>query len=214
MEYLNQVRKTVREAIGATPAVKAVLEGNASPAVYRHYLSNVWHYAQHSGTVIAIAGARCVLTHPPLAAYLLHHAQEELGHDVWALQDLEVMGVDEADVRKSRPLPACAAMVGYEYYLAAHANPVSLFGWLFVLEAMGDDLGHVVARRVREALNVDQGVKFLAGHGEADEEHTREIIEQIETNIGPADMADVHHVADVVGALYIRLFEEIGEAAA
>jgi pyrroloquinoline quinone (PQQ) biosynthesis protein C len=213
MEYLNKVRKNVREAISATPAVTAVLKGNASPAVYKHYLSNVWHYAQHSGTVIAIAGARCVQSHPALAAYLLHHAQDELGHDVWALQDLEVMGVDADEVRASRPLPACAAMIGYEYYLAAHANPVSLFGWLFVLEAMGDDLGHVVARRVREALNAAEGVKFLAGHGEADEEHTKEIIDQIRTNIPAADMPDVHHVADVIGSLYVRLFQEIGEAA-
>lgn len=214
MDYLNQVRGNVRNAIGAVPAVRAVLEGNANPAVYRHYLANVWHYAQHSGAVIAMAGARCVGTHPPLAAYLLHHAQEELGHEAWALQDLAAMGADEAEIRQSRPLPACAAMIGYEYYVAAHANPVGLFGWLFVLEAMGDDLGHLVARQVRDALDAADGIKFLAGHGEADEEHTRDIIEQIENNIGPEDMADVHHVADVVGSLYVRMFHEIGEAAA
>ena len=88
--------------------------------------------------MIGLAGTRCVLSHPPLAQYLLHHAQEELGHDQWALQDLAALGVSEAKARKSRPVPACAAMVGFEYYIAGYGNPVALFGWLYVLEAMAN----------------------------------------------------------------------------
>ena len=212
MDYLHGVREQVRTDIGNTPAVKAVLSGKANAGVYRRYLENVWHYAQHSATVIAMAGARCVLSHPKLSDYLLRHAQEELGHEAWAMQDLAAMGVMESEVRLSRPVPSCAAMIGYEYYIAAHANPVGLFGWLFVLEAMGDDLGHAVASKISSALDLPSGVKFLDGHGEADEEHTREIIEQIERHVGPADMDDVRHVADVVGGLYTRMFVEIGEA--
>ena len=81
----------------------------------------------------------------------MHHADEELGHEQWALDDLAVLGVPAQLVRASRPVPACAAMIGYEYYIAAHANPVALFGWLYTLEAMGDDLGSRIARNVAYA---------------------------------------------------------------
>lgn len=209
MEYLEKVRADVREALTGMELIADAIAGRGDPKFYARYLTNVWHYAQHSATVIGLAGTRCVLSHPPLAQYLLHHALEELGHEQWALDDLKALGVTEAEVRKTRPVPACASMIGYEYYIAGHANPVALFGWLYVLEAMGDDLGHIVAEGFTEGLDLPGGVKFLAGHGEADEEHTRDIIEQIETNIEGADLDDVHHVADVVADIYTRMFQEI-----
>jgi heme oxygenase len=211
LEQLEHLRTHVRESLLGLDGIQAVVAGNADPAFYRRYLENVWHYAQHSSVVIGLAGSRCVATHPPLAQYLLHHALEELGHDAWALEDLAALGADVAAARRSRPVPACAAMIGFEYYTAGHANPVGIFGWLYVLEAMGDDLGHLAAAAVAAGLSLPDGVRFLAGHGDADEDHTRDIIEQIETNIPADDMDDVIHVAEVVADLYVRMFEEIGD---
>jgi len=211
MDYLLQVRKNVLEAIQLTPAVQGVLSGEPNPVVYGRYLTNVWHYAQHSSIVIGHAAARCVPDNPKLADYLFHHAREELGHDVWALQDMEALGMNIDDVRKSRPVPSCAAMVGFEYFTASHANPVGLFGWLYVLEAMGDDLGQVVSERIAQGLKLPDGVKFLKGHGEADVAHTKDLTEQIQTNIDSQDIDDVYHVADVMADLYVRIFREIGE---
>ncbi len=68
----------------------------------------------------------------------------------------------------------------------------------------------VVSLQVSKSLDLPDGVRFLAGHGDADEDHTREIIEQIEAHIHGDDLADVHHVADVVADLYVRMFEQIG----
>ena len=116
-------------------------------------------------------------------------------------------------VRASRPLPACAAMVGYEYYVAGHANPVGLFGWLYTLEAMGDDLGGRIAQAIGPHLDATggRGVKFLHGHGVADHDHTADLTRMISTHITePADRADVDHVADVVGELYVSIFRQIG----
>jgi heme oxygenase len=211
MQYLTAVRKRVLEGITATPIVASVLSGDADPQAYARYLTNVWHYAQHSSTVIGLAGSRCVARNPRLADYLLHHAREELGHEQWALDDLAVLGVTPESVRASRPVVSCAAMIGYEYYVAGVANPVGLFGWLYVLEAMGDDLGGMVAKALGSALQLDSGLKFLAGHGEADVEHTRDIIEQIEQHVDEQDLPDVHHVADVVADLYVRMFHELSD---
>jgi len=213
MEYLNTIRQTVLDELQQTHIVREVLEGRPNPALYARYLTNVWHYARHSARVIGMAGARCVPSHPKLADYLLHHAREELGHEEWALDDLRATGFDPDRIHHTRPVPSCSAMIGVEYYTAAHANPVGLFGWLYVLEAIGDDLGHVVGDRIAEGLELAQGVKFLKGHGEADAEHTRDLIEQISNNVDAADRPDVHHVADVIGDLYVRMFREIGEEA-
>ena len=209
MEHLAEVRRLVLENLKGTDAVASVLAGDADPEMYGRYLTNVWHYAQHSATVIGLAGSRCVHAHPKLADYLLHHAREELGHERWAIDDLAALGIAEDSLRETRPTTSCAAMIGFEYYIAGHANPVGLFGWLYVLESMGDDLGGIVSDRIRESLDLPSGVKFLEGHGEADEEHTKDIIEQIEQNVCAADMPDVHYVADVVADLYVQMFREL-----
>jgi len=213
MEHLLRVRQRVLDGILSVEVVKDVLAGRLDRAVYIAYLSNVFHYAQHSATVIAMAGARAVQRHPELARYLMHHADEELGHEQWALDDLAALGVPAETVRASRPNTACAAMIGYEYYIAGHANPVALFGWLYTLEAMGDDLGSRIAQAIGPQLagTGGRGLKFLAGHGETDHDHTADLTRMISTHItDPADRADVDHVADVVGELYVSMFQQIG----
>ena len=212
MEHLLRVRERVLDGIVSVEAVRQTLAGHLDPAVYVSYLSNVFHYAQHSAIVIAMAGARAVTRHPQLARYLLHHADEELGHEQWALDDLAALGVPAEVVRARRPVPACAAMIGYEYYIAGHANPVSLFGWLYTLEAMGDDLGTRIAQAIGPHLKDTggRGLKFLAGHGEADHAHTADLTRMISTHLtDAADVADVNHVADVVGELYVSMFRQI-----
>jgi pyrroloquinoline quinone (PQQ) biosynthesis protein C len=213
MEHLLEVRRSVLQRIQATPGVARVLAGEGTREFYGRYLTNVWHYARHSAIVIGMAGARAVPDDPELAHYLLHHAREELGHEQWALEDLAALGVGREEVEASRPVPSCAAMIGYEYYVAGHANPVGLFGWLYVLEAMGDDLGHLASEQIRAGLGLEGGVKFLAGHGEADEAHTADLTVQIRDNVKPADRPDVHHVADVVAELYTRMFDELSSGA-
>lgn len=215
MEHLLHVRRRVLEGITAVDGVQQALAGRLDRALYVAYLTNVYHYARHSATVIALAGARTVGRHPELARYLIHHADEELGHDQWALDDLAALGVAASTVRASRPVPACAAMIGYEYYIAGHANPVGLFGWLYTLEAMGDDLGSRIADAIRPQLagTDGRGLKFLAGHGVADHDHTADLTRMISTHVtDPADRADVEHVADVVGDLYVGLFRQIDAA--
>jgi pyrroloquinoline quinone (PQQ) biosynthesis protein C len=212
MNHLREVRKKVRSGLEATTIVREALGGQVDRGLYARYLTNAFHYAGHSPKVMAIAAARCMDDHPDLAAYLLHHADEERGHDRWALADLRALGVEEAAVRASAPVPSCSAMIGYVHYVAGVANPVGLFGWMYVLEAVGEDLGKTVTEKLREALPGAGGHRFVAGHGIADVGHTHEITEQIENHVrADGDRRDVNRVADVVADLYVRMFREIGE---
>jgi pyrroloquinoline quinone (PQQ) biosynthesis protein C len=215
MEYLLTVRQRVLRELTGNRSIQGVLAGKPDLALYGRYLANVFHYACHSAEVIALAGARCTRSHPEASRYLMHHAEEEMGHELWALEDLAVLGIEAADVRAARPVPACAAMIAFEYYIAGRTNPVGLFGWLYVLEAMGDDLGKRVAAGLQGALGGTQrGIKFVAGHGVADHDHTADLTQVISRHItAPEDVADVNHVADVTADLYMRMFEQIGTQA-
>lgn len=211
MEYLLSVRQHVRDQLQNTSGIKAVLAGKPSREFYIRYLINVYQYAQHSPKVIGLAATRCTSSHPQLARYLLHHADEEMGHDLWALADLRDLGVNEAEVRASYPEPACTSMIGVTYYTAGYANPIALFGWLYVLEAMGDDLGSLAAQRIDEGLKLQgKALRFLAGHGVNDVAHTADLTNHISKYVvDPVDRSDINHVANVVSDLYVRMFEEI-----
>lgn len=211
MKRLIELRKETELGILRAPITQALMADQLEADLYQKYLLNVWHYALHSSKVIGLAGSRAVNSHPELADYLFHHAQEEMGHDEWVMEDLTQLGWTRERVASTRPTPHCAAMIGYEYYLAGIANPVSLFGWLYILEAMGDDLGREVGRRIASHPALANSVKFVVGHGEADEAHTADLSNMIARHVQGPDMEDVIHVAEVITELYVAMFHEIGD---
>lgn len=212
MERILSIREQVHEELSTTRIVQMVLAGSLDLDLYRRYLVNARYYAQFSPVVMALGGSRCVRQHAELGRYLVSHAEEEAGHDRWALQDLADLGVDEEAALAAAPVNACRSLVGYVHFLAGHANPLALFGWMYILEAVGEDLGAIAGRSLVAQLGeAGTATRFVAGHGEADAEHTPEIAERIERYI--RDASDLHAVADaasVVKDLYLRMFREIG----
>src|SRR5690349_17426730 len=110
MEYLETIRQQVFTELRDTKILKSLFSGVLDTAMYSRYLINAYHYAQYSPKVMALGASRCVNTHPELASYLLHHADEERGHEAWALEDLRDLNVSEAYARAAKPVPACASM--------------------------------------------------------------------------------------------------------
>ena len=213
MQTLTDIRAAVLTRLQRSIMYQRIMEGGLDKNLYAGYLVNVYHYAQHSPKVIGMAGARAANTHPELAAYLLHHATEEIGHERWARSDLIDLGLKPEQISASRPNTACLGMIGMEYYIAGTANPVSLFGWMFTLEALGDDVGHLISRQLDRTLTLEgRGAYFLAGHGDADHDHIQEITQTIEKHMrDPSDLADTLHVAHASADLYLRMLDEVVE---
>ncbi len=208
MQELTSLRSEALERVKRS-RIFSRLETGLDRGTYAAYLVDVYQYAQHSAKVIALAGSRAVSSHPALAAYLMRHGTEEIGHEQWAYSDLRKLGLAEEAIRASRPGTACASMIGLEYFVAGHWNPVALFGWMFVLESLGDDIGHFAAQRIGRALDDSSATYFLAGHGDADHDHAREITETIQKHMtDPADVADTLHVARVARDLYLGILDE------
>lgn len=181
---LRAMQDRLSTRILSTDIVRQLDRGGIAVDQYRAYMSDVYCYALHSAQVIALASSRLVLSHPPLAQYLFRHAEEELGHDQWAASDLRDLGLSPAAIRSLSPSSPCVRMIGLEYYYAVHANPIGLFGWMFVLESLGGRIGGVMAQTVDRVLQLDgKGTYFLRGHGEADEHHSEDLYAVISENV-------------------------------
>ena len=209
---LRAVRASVMHELSRCRIVADLLQGIVRREDYVAYLTNVQHYARYSPMIMAAAGSRCSSTHPELALYLFRHAAEEHGHDDWALQDLDRLGVSPEAAQDARPVPACAAMVGYVQSLANCENPAAVFGWMYILEGVGADLGATAGEKLRNSQNGrDQPIQFVAGHGMADAHHIEEIEEVIKEHIvTEKDRAQVCEAARVVAYLYLTMFRQIG----
>jgi pyrroloquinoline quinone (PQQ) biosynthesis protein C len=213
MDELGIIRSETLERLKRTEMFRRLQGTSLDRNTYAGYLVNVYHYARHSPHVISLAGSRAVQSNPRLAAYLMRHATEEIGHERWAHSDLLRLGLTEDQIRASRPGTYCTSMIGMEYFVAGHWNPLALFGWLFVLEALGDDVGHFVAGRLDSSLRLDSSATyFLRAHGTADHDHIRDIVEAIQEHMkDPNDIADMLHIAKVSGDLYLGILDEVVE---
>jgi hypothetical protein len=181
---LREMQDNAVKHIMARPLVHSIFRGTMKRSEYIRYMSDVYCYALHSSQVIALAGARLVLSHPPMAEYLFAHAGEELGHDKWARSDLSDLGLPDQDIASIRASAPCHRMLGLEYYYAAHDNPIGLFGWMFVLESLGGQVGGAVADALDRTLQLQgKGLWFLKGHGEADAHHSEDLCRVIEENL-------------------------------
>jgi hypothetical protein len=83
-----------------------------------------------------------------LADYFAKHIEEEQGHDLWVIQDLEVLGYPRSLVKSLEPLQCIVELVGSQYYWVLHHHPVALLGYIAILEgypmsaAAADELQH------------------------------------------------------------------------
>jgi hypothetical protein len=69
-----------------------------------------------------------------MAPYLEQHIKEELHHDDWLLEDLEVLGLPRGDVLRRMPSSSVASMIGGHYYWILHHHPVAKLGQIAVME--------------------------------------------------------------------------------
>jgi len=111
---------------------------------------------------------------PPLAAYLDRHIEEERGHDAWLLDDLAHAGLPRDAVLARIASPRTAALVGAQYYWAQHEHPVSILGYLMVLE--GRPLPHELIDQMQTASGLPAAAfRTLREHARLDPDHADEL---------------------------------------
>jgi hypothetical protein len=114
-----------------------------------------------------------------IADYYRTHAAEETHHDDWLLDDLVAIGGDRAKILARMPSSEVASLVGAQYYWALHVHPVSLFGYLAVLEGNPSSLRQLERIRSAHALPA-QGFRTMVKHARLDPHHRDEMFAQLD----------------------------------
>jgi hypothetical protein len=149
--------------------------------VYRAYLATMHTVVRSAVPLLeaALDEARCRRAADPLAAaleaYYAVHVDEERGHDVWLLEDLEAAGGDVDGALRAIPAPPVAAFVGAQYYWLRHYHPVSLLGHIAVVEGYHPPAGF--AARLQGLTGFPRhAFGAIARHERLDVHHKRDLV--------------------------------------
>jgi hypothetical protein len=137
----RRLRRTVETALPElSAATNAVVTHPQFRALYPEFLVTVHQMVRATVPLMRAALARCRElegTDPVAAAmvpYFTQHIKEEMHHDDWLLEDLEMIGVPRAEVLRRMPPPAVASLIGAHYYWIHHHHPVAKLGQIAVME--------------------------------------------------------------------------------
>jgi pyrroloquinoline quinone (PQQ) biosynthesis protein C len=200
-----------RRAFETNPVVlDAVAHGMALDR-YRKLLLELYHIVWHFNPVCAAAASRIPDSQREVRYYLYDHMHEESGHEVWVMNDLEAVGVGEAETRAYQPSVHTLALNGFNYWAADRRDPCSVLGMMYVLEVIASVYGGTFSSAIRESLLLDgdRGVSFISSHATMDMEHMatlRTVLNTVHAEsareaIVESTLLNFHHVT--------RLFEAI-----
>ncbi|WP_437735267.1 iron-containing redox enzyme family protein [Sorangium sp. So ce1335] len=207
--------------LDADPAARRLVDGAATAAEYAAFLEQIYHYVRWTRPLCARAGARLAARcagapgeagapgdaegRGVLAALLLRKAEEESGHERWALEDLAALGRDPQAVMRAEPAPATRAYIAWSRYTAEAGAPEAFLGTAYVLEALSARrAGDVAARLVARARipGVAGAVRFVQGHADADQGHVRELAALLATIACPEAREAILLSARITRTLY------------
>ena len=144
-----------------------------------------------------------------LVDYLTQHISEELDHDEWLLEDLEVIGFERRAVLARPPGAAAAALVGAQYYWIHHFDPVALMGYMSVLEGQAssqEQIEQLVARTGYDR----RAFRTLFEHADLDHDHADELHRTLDgLSLTPATSTLVGVSAMHTITTLARIFDEI-----
>jgi len=186
----------------SAPIIGDVASGAIDLDMYRAFLTNAYHHVRYTVPLMMAAAARLHPSNRALLGALKDYVDEEIGHDLWILRDLEACGVDSAEVEGSRPNFETEVMVAYVRDYIEHVDPLGFFGMVHVLEGTSTSLATATADLVQQKLDLpDEAFSYLRSHGELDVEHVaffQALLEDLDADA----MTHVIHVAERVYRLY------------
>jgi hypothetical protein len=157
---------------------RALWSHHAFAHLYPDLLATV--HAVTRASVPLMETARQVLRdHPPdtltssLDDYFRRHIPEETGHDRWVLEDLRTLR-DDVDVLGLASDPSVATLVGAQYYWLRHLHPLTLLGYIAVIEGEPVDVSLVEEVARQHGLSKDS-LRAYVRHGHLDVAHSADL---------------------------------------
>lgn len=175
--------------------LNAILNEEIDRKLYALYLIETFHYTAHNTKNQALVVKNI---HPSTVKniqymkFCLHHAEEECGHELMALHDLNTLREDKAGVEDMpSALPATELLINKLYTLSDDSNSLARLGYSYWAEGSYKYFQDVLGKLV-EKLDLKKGsLTFLVEHSDIDEGHFEEVKEIIEKTATSDDFADI-----------------------
>jgi hypothetical protein len=209
-ESLLEQTADERAYLLGAPLIQQALAGTVTLASYAAFLGQAYHHVKHTVPLLMACGSRLPERLEWLRSAVAEYIQEEIGHEMWILDDIRACGGDAERVRSTAPNLPTELMVSYVYDRIARGNPVSFFGMVNVLEGTSIALATRAAAAIQGRLGLPaEAFSYLNSHGSLDLEHI-ELFKGLMNRLDdPADQAAVIHTARVVYRLYGDMFRSL-----
>ena len=209
-ESLLEQTADERAHLLSAPIIQHALAGTVTLESYVAFLGQAYHHVKHTVPLLMACGSRLPERLEWLRSATAEYIQEEIGHEMWILDDIRACGGDADRVRASAPSLPTELMVSYVYDRIARANPVSFFGMVNVLEGTSIALATRAAGAIQAGLGLPaEAFSYLNSHGTLDIEHIELFRGLMNRLDDPADQAAVVHTARVVYRLYGDIFRSL-----
>jgi pyrroloquinoline quinone (PQQ) biosynthesis protein C len=215
IQDLNQTTLGLLRDLDAEPFAARLLAGAITINEYASFLVQTYLYVRHTRPLLRRAAQRLEggTDRPALAELFQRKADEEDGHEQWALADLCAIGRSADEARRASPTSAVSAYIAWNSFTVEHGSPIAFLGTAYVLEALS------TARAAETAKNlvaqsgipgIERAVAFLRGHADADTEHVAQLGRCLVALAGsPSDQHDVLLSAMITRATYAKLLAGI-----
>ncbi len=115
----------------------------------------------------------------PFIDWARTHAEEEKDHHSWYLDDLLAMGYPSSLVENQIADDILLEQLGVQFSLIATAHPISILGYVFVLEGYQPEAKTIYDIAERFSLP-REGFRTILYHLDIDKEHRKPIVELID----------------------------------
>lgn len=192
--------------------VDFIINDNFSKDFYAIYLIETYHYVKENPrhqALVAVAGEGLP---PNYFKFCYEHAEEETGHELMALHDLNSLGytVKKENIDAFSPLTETELLIAYLYYISQNGNPLRRVGYSFWAE---DSYQYIqdLLKAISNKLNLSkENMTFLVSHSSIDEKHSAEI-EEIITKFCKTekDFEDILEVMTTTIELQAKMLEAV-----
>ena len=207
--------ETERNTLMSLPLITQGGSGNISLETYIAFLTQAYHHVKHTTPLLMACGGRLAGEYEWLRTAIGEYIEEEMGHQEWVLNDIEVCGADKEAVRTSKVKETTASqatelMVAYAYDMINRVNPVGFFGMVLVLEGTSTVVATQAGEKIMESLQLPKkAFSYLLSHGSLDVSHVAFYESLMNQVTNPEDQAIVIHAAKQFYKLYGDIFRDI-----
>lgn len=212
-QRLQKETQAAQQQMLQAPVFAACARGEITLDMYLSFLTRLPSRQTYRTTVNGVWG-RLSDRYEWVRIAIADYIDEEKGHQEWILNDIRVCGGDAQAVRNNQGVGQVSTpielMVAYLYHQIDRANPLALFGMVWVLEGTSVGVGGNIARLVKQQLNLPaKAMSYLTSHSELDQDHIRFFESLMDKITAEEDQQAIIHSANQVFYLYGQMLREL-----